>query len=83
MNTVKKDPGSDIWSAVLRFEELTNRIIRIERLTRLLATSQCIGESDADAIEGLADLLDSCRAEAVAYQDEFATLSGSYKEAVQ
>jgi hypothetical protein len=81
--SAEKNPGSDIWGLVLRFEELTNRIIRIERLTRLLATSQCIGESDADAIEGLADLLDACRAEAVEYQEESAALSRSYKEAAQ
>lgn len=80
MNTVKKDPGSDIWGAVLRFEEITNRLCRIERLMRLLASSQCVSESDADAIEGLADLVDSCRLETVNCQDEFAALSGTYRE---
>ncbi|WP_230280721.1 MULTISPECIES: hypothetical protein [unclassified Croceicoccus] len=83
MNTVKKDPSSDIWGAVLRFEELTNRLCRIERLMRLLACSQCVSESSADAIEGLADLVDACREESVKCQDEFAALSGSYRETAQ
>lgn len=83
MNTVKKDPASDIWGAVLRFEDLTNRMCRIERLTRLMATSQCLAETDADAIEGLADLLDACRLESVKCQDEFSALFRSYREAAQ
>ena len=80
MNTVEKNPGSDIWGAVLRFEDLTNRLCRIERLMRHLACSQCVSEHDADAIEGLADLVDACREESVKCQDEFAALSRTYRE---
>lgn len=83
MNTVKNDPASDIWGAVLRFEDLTNRMCRIERLMRHLACSQCLGEHDADAVEGLADLVDACRLESVKCQDEFSALSRSYREAAQ
>lgn len=81
MNTVKKDPASDIWGAVLAFEQVTNRLIRIERMVRLMATAQVLSEQDCDAFEGMADMIEACGAETVKYQDEFAALSGSYREA--
>lgn len=79
----KERPRERHLGAVLRFEDLTNRVCRIERLTRLMATSQCLAETDADAIEGLADLLDACRLESVKCQDEFSALFRSYQEAAQ
>ncbi|ARU15622.1 hypothetical protein [Croceicoccus marinus] len=80
MNTVKKDPASDIFGAVLAFENVTNRLVRIERMVRLMAASQVLSEQDGDAFEGMADLIESCSAETVKYQDEFSALSRSYMQ---
>jgi len=80
MNTAKRDPANDIWGAVLRFEEVTNRLERIERVARMMACAHGISDLQSGAIEGLADLVDACREETVKCQDEFAALSGTYRE---
>ena len=72
-------PDQDLWSAVLAFEDTTNRIERLAHVARCLGDSGYVEERTRLLFDAIADALDELRGASVQHQDTFAALSGKYR----